>query len=377
MMFASGCGAGAGCVIGAQVFWSRCRERAFWSVSDRNTGAQRRSYCPIDLDMSIDAPVGDYETELLSKATSTIERGFFTLKSGMNIFYQLTVPQGEPTAAVVLVHGYSDHCDYILGSRAKILASLGFAVASFDLPGHGRSDGEYIVIDKWVDFVEVARQIVADHIQPFLTARFGKLRCFGIGESLGGGLAFALQQLSAEKGLPKPFDGIVLVAPMLGISKNIYPPWIVVQIFKRILVPILPRWPVAPNKDIGDRCWENPAVHERVLTAASNTYLVHHGQPRLGTAYQMAFVAGEWMEERVKLFDTPLLLFHGAKDEVTDPDVSRRFFDDVASQDKDIRMPPNAWHADCLGGGIQGDDKRGEERRESWVLLTRWMRERA
>eukprot|EP00971_Amphidinium_carterae_P324771 6454568-Amphidinium_carterae.1 len=38
--------------------------------------------------------------------------------------------------------------------------------------------------------------------------------------------------------------------------------WHKVQIFKHILCPLMPTWPIAPSKDIESRCWEDPVLVE-------------------------------------------------------------------------------------------------------------------
>ena len=52
--------------------------------------------------------------------------------------FDLFVPAGTPKASVEIVHGMAEHRQRYT-AFAKYLASRGYAVAIFDLPGHGTS----------------------------------------------------------------------------------------------------------------------------------------------------------------------------------------------------------------------------------------------
>merc|ERR1711990_291997 len=97
------------------------------------------------------------------------------------------------------------------------------------------------------------------------------------------------------------FSGAILVCPMLFVSRDLFPPWIVVEIFKHVLAPLLPLWPIAPNKDLHDSCNEDPQMR------------LFNNDP-LGTGYQLAFASGDWMKSKIPDYDTPSLIFHGGAD---------------------------------------------------------------
>ncbi|MCX5633587.1 MAG: alpha/beta hydrolase [Phycisphaerae bacterium] len=67
-------------------------------------------------------------------------------------------------ATVVILHGYLNHCG-LLSKLIRYLLEAGFAVAVFDLPGHGLSSGEPTAIDDFTqysqslnDFLNIIRQ---------------------------------------------------------------------------------------------------------------------------------------------------------------------------------------------------------------------------
>ena len=73
--------------------------------------------------------------------------GRFDGVAGMEIYWQAWLPEGEPKANLVVVHGASEH-----GGRYRYvierLLPEGFAVYAIDHRGHGRSEGERAVVDR-------------------------------------------------------------------------------------------------------------------------------------------------------------------------------------------------------------------------------------
>jgi uncharacterized protein len=72
--------------------------------------------------------------------------------------YALFVPEGEPTAGVVVLHGAGSakesHFDFARGCRAEGMVAL-----AFDARGHGRSEGAFgpVAIDDVLAMVELVR----------------------------------------------------------------------------------------------------------------------------------------------------------------------------------------------------------------------------
>lgn len=108
------------------------------------------------------------------------------------------------TATVVLVHGYLNHA----GQFRHLIAGLldgGFAVAVFDLPGHGLSSGqrgEIETFEQYVQAVEDFRLVVQAHLNgPYHAVGFST------------GAAILIEMLLA--GRADAFERIVLAAPLI------------------------------------------------------------------------------------------------------------------------------------------------------------------
>ena len=53
------------------------------------------------------------------------------------------------------------------------------------------------------------------------------------------------------------FAGAVLMCPMLTVSDEVKPPWIVQQFFKHVVAPLMPSWPITPSVETWQQHVEN------------------------------------------------------------------------------------------------------------------------
>ena len=107
-------------------------------------------------------------------------------------------------ATVVLLHGYLNHTGQFK-HLVRYLLDNDFAVAVFDLPGHGLSSGEAAAIESFGQYTQA--------VDDFMTAVRPRLRgpYYAAGFSLGGAI---LMDMLAEK-RAAAFDKIVLAAPLV------------------------------------------------------------------------------------------------------------------------------------------------------------------
>lgn len=107
------------------------------------------------------------------------EVGEFSSHDQLTLFRQNWLPEGEPIARVIIVHGLGEHSDRF-GNLVEPLTDSGFAVHSYDLRGHGRSGGQRGHIDRWQDF----RRDLLDFLA-VVQASSGDEPVFLYGHSLG------------------------------------------------------------------------------------------------------------------------------------------------------------------------------------------------
>jgi alpha-beta hydrolase superfamily lysophospholipase len=123
----------------------------------------------------------------------------FVDADGVEVFYRRWSPQGEARAAVVLVHGASEHSGRY-DRVARVLTDAGYAVYALDLRGHGRTaaatgpgsigprgmDG---VLDDLGELVARAQRDVGDRPLVLFGHSLGSLVTQAFVEQRGSGLA--------------------------------------------------------------------------------------------------------------------------------------------------------------------------------------------
>jgi len=100
--------------------------------------------------------------------------------AGANLYRQSWLPDGEPKAVIILVHGYDEHSgryEYF----AEHCTNRGFAVHALDHWGHGKSDGDNGFIPKFSVYHDGVDALIAQ--LPEAHARSPRIL---VGHSLGG-----------------------------------------------------------------------------------------------------------------------------------------------------------------------------------------------
>jgi alpha-beta hydrolase superfamily lysophospholipase len=114
----------------------------------------------------------------------------------------------EPRGSVFMVHGYYDHVG-LYGRFIRCCLEHGFNLVTFDLPGHGLSEGEPATIDSFEDY-----ERIADALYRQASAVFPGL-WLAAGQSTGGAiLASWLLRGRLVAGESGP-DRVLLMAPLL------------------------------------------------------------------------------------------------------------------------------------------------------------------
>ncbi|CAE7684804.1 CSE [Symbiodinium pilosum] len=282
-------------------------------------------------------------------ASSDVElkAAMHSLKDGSQRFsYTLKPKNKAPTHAIVFVHGYTSNSDLYVEIMAEY-ARAGAVVLMPDLPGHGRSDGLLAYITDWWSFMDQ----LWEHTEILMSKEGmvdGKsLPTFVAGNSLGGGMAacMVLQR-------PTYFRGAILQGPMLTVSDEVKPPWIVQMIFKHVVARLLPNWPLSPIKSLANFDFRVPTmgpVYEEV-----NPFSMKGTLPFLASGREMGFTFIDWLEDHLKEVRTPFLVQHGKSDKITDPASSQRLYDEAAATDKTLRLYDGVYHCElicCTPGG--------------------------
>ena len=214
-------------------------------------------------------------------------------------------PVEAPEGVVCLVHGLGEHS----GRYAPLAAALnraGFAVHAFDLRGHGKSGGKRGHAPSYESLLDDITSLLDDAEE-----KFPGTPLFLYGHSLGGNLVinYILRRAVAR------LAGAVATGPWLRLAFEppAYKIWLA-RTAGRLLPALLQPSGLNPeflshDPEIVRAYVEDPLVHDRISSAL----------------FLGAYEAGLWALEHAADLPLPLLLMHGAADQLTSPQASEAF----------------------------------------------------
>jgi alpha-beta hydrolase superfamily lysophospholipase len=223
-------------------------------------------------------------------------------------------PAGYPRYVALLVHGYGEHTGRY-EEVAGVLTGHGAAVYAPDHMGHGRSDGERVLIEDFEDVVTDVHAVV-----DLARAAHPGLPVVMIGHSMGGLIAARYAQRH-----PGELTALVLSGPVIG-------DW---ELPRRLLaLEEIPDTPISPASLSRD-----PAVG----AAYAADPLVWHGPMKRPTL--QAFVRTlEAVAEGGDVGPLPLLCVHGDDDRLVPLPGSRVGVEPLSGGDLTERIYPGARH---------------------------------
>ena len=223
--------------------------------------------------------------------------GTFTSFDGLTIHHQSWLPDGDPKAVVMLVHGLGEHSGRY-GHVAGRLISAGYAVHALDHRGHGKSEGKRVYVKSYDEFMADLIQFRA-HIESEHPGR----PLFILGHSMGGNLAVG-HVLDHQDGVA----GLALSGPALAVSDALSP--VQIKIFKLIAK-------IAPS--VRPEGLDASAISrdQSVVDAYSADPLVYTGKMSAGIGAAL-INAMERFPARYPSLKLPLLIMHGTDDRLAD-----------------------------------------------------------
>ena len=223
-------------------------------------------------------------------------------------------PDGAPRRVVLLAHGYGEHS----GRYAHVLDHLaadGAVVYAPDHLGHGRSEGERVLVDDLdavVDDLDQVRRTARDE-HPDLPIVL-------LGHSMGGLIATRYVQR-----FPDVVAGLVLTGPIVGGSPAI------AGLLEYDPIPDVPIDPAVLSRD--------PAVGE----AYAADPLVWHG-PFKRPTLEALVSAVEEVGAGPGFGDLPVLWVHGEDDQLVPLEPTQAMIERLRGSDLTTRIDPGARH---------------------------------
>jgi alpha-beta hydrolase superfamily lysophospholipase len=257
--------------------------------------------------------------QMASAAVSKRE-GWFEGAGGVRLFERAWLPDDGAKARIVLVHGYAEHTgryDY----AGRSMASRGYAVHAFDLRGHGRSQGDRVLVRSFDAYLNDLDIFLAH-----MRAGDAPAPVFLLGHSMGG----AIVALHAIERAPD-IRGVVLSGPAIADRSGVAA-WVMSAIGR-----VLPRLPLL--KLDATAVSRDPEVVRRY----DEDPLVYRGRVKAGLLTAM-LDAGRRVVRAAPSIDAPLLIVHGHEDRLAPVAVSETLFGAVSSADQTLNVYDGLYH---------------------------------
>jgi alpha-beta hydrolase superfamily lysophospholipase len=239
-------------------------------------------------------------------------------KDGTTFFNQGWEPEnGRPKALVILVHGLGEHTARY-AHVGNVLADAGYALAGFDLRGHGRSGGPRGHSSSLDAYLQDIRQFLER-----MEERYPGIPRFLYGHSLGGLLilAYAIQYGTGLKGVIA--TGPALRSPLQEQKAKVA--------MVKLLGSLLPTMTIQSGLDAATISRDGAIVE-----AYKKDPLVHYNSS-LGFG-KAALSAIDLCFARAREFPLPLLIIHGKADKITYYSGSEDFAKLVSAAGKDVTL---------------------------------------
>ena len=249
--------------------------------------------------------------------------GYFKSIDNIKLYEQYWEPEKEAKAIVLIIHGYAEHSNRYI-HVADFLTANGYIVASFDLRGHGKSEGPRTYINSFSEYIDDLNKFILR-----VKSKYENTPMFLLGHSMGGAIV-ALLSLS----LKEDVKGIIFSSPALKISDEISPFLVKISGIIGKLFPKLPTIKLDSNalsrdKEIVKKYHDDPLVYNGGIPA------------RTGSEINKTI---KIIQNQMNVISVPLLIIHGTQDKLSDPEGSKLLYNRVSSTDKKLKLYDGLYH---------------------------------
>ena len=251
------------------------------------------------------------------------QEGFLKGVRDAKIYFQSWLPESEPKAVLLIVHGVAEHSGRYL-NVVNHFVPLGYAVYGIDHLGHGKSEGIRVYVEHFDDYTNTLK-IYFDRIRGWQSDR----PIFLVGHSMGG-LISAVYLLDHQAELA----GAVLSGPAVKVPSNISPAFLLLG---KMLSALVPRFGLLGLNVKGVS--RDPAVVQAYISDP----LVHTGKTTARLAAEMV-KAMQTVSGQAARITLPIIILQGSADKVIDPAGAQMLYGAVSSSDKEIRVYDGFYH---------------------------------
>ncbi|MCB0349224.1 MAG: lysophospholipase, partial [Bdellovibrionales bacterium] len=243
--------------------------------------------------------------------------GYFAGYDKKQLYYQ-TWSKGNAEAIVIVTHGLAEHSGAYKLFSESLLSKLPLDIYSWDLRGHGRSEGKRGLVGSFQEYIK-------DYHAFYKLVKSGndkQLPIILLGHSMGG-LVTVKFLLDYEANIE--VKGFVLSSPLLGISMKVSP---VKDYAAKMLVNLLPT--ITMNNEIDFRDLSHDL--EVIKSYDSDPFRHNRISPKLYLDFLETFPKVFEAAHRIQL---PALIQFAGDDRIVDKVSTLKFFNTLGSIQKE------------------------------------------
>jgi acylglycerol lipase len=251
------------------------------------------------------------------------QEGSFKGIRDTNIYYQYWLPEGEPKAVLLIVHGLAEHSGRYM-NVVNHFVPLGYGVYGVDLIGHGKSDGTRVYVERFEDYTDMLKTYF-DMVRAWQPDK----PIFLVGHSMGG-LIGSIYLIEHQTEL----SGAVISAPFVQVPDNVSPPVVFVG---KMLSTLMPKFGL-----VGVEA-EGVSRDPEVVQAYVNDPLVYRGKTTARLSAEL-LKAMERVAAEAARIALPILILQGGADKLVDPEGAQMLYASVSSTDKTLHVYEGCYH---------------------------------
>jgi len=249
--------------------------------------------------------------------------GTFKGCKDLNLSYQAWLPNKDPKAVLVLIHGLAEH----IGRYKNVVnyfVPRGYVIYGLDLRGHGKSQG----LKGYVEHFSYYRDDLKTFFDIVRHENAGK-KIFMVGHSMGGLIA-TTYAIEYQDGLA----GLVVSAVLLKVGSSVSPVTILTAKVLSVVVPkmgvaVLDASTISKDKAVVDAYMNDPLVYRGKTTARWGTELINTQQK---------------LPDQLARITLPILIMYGSEDRLCNPEGSNMLYEKVNSKDKTLNVYDGLYH---------------------------------
>jgi alpha-beta hydrolase superfamily lysophospholipase len=249
--------------------------------------------------------------------------GKFLGRNNLNLYYQSWAPDGVPIAVSLVVHGLAEHSGRY-SNLVNYFVPKGYAIYSFDLRGHGKSEGKRGYVERFSYYLDDVKTYYDKVVQENKNAKI-----FLVGHSMGGTIAtaYAIKHQSELNGLI--LSGAALKAGASVTKAAMLMAKVLSFLMPNMGVTTLDASAVSRDKAVVEAYINDPLNYTGKISARLGAELLNEIQQ---------------LPAKIPGLSLPILIMHGSADRLSDPSSSKMLFERASSKDKTLKFYEGFYH---------------------------------